>query len=256
VPVWVGTSGWQYRDWRGPVYPPGVPTRRWLTLYAGRFPTVEVNNAFYRLPERATFSGWEAAVPDGFVFSVKASRYLTHVKRLKEPGEPVKRLWGRADALGAKLGPVLVQLPPNLKADEDALDATLAAFPAGARVAVEFRHPSWETDDVRRVLERRRAACCLADRKGPLGPWWRTAAWGYVRFHEGRARPPSRYGRQALTTAVSRIKDLLGVEDDLYIYFNNDHQASAVVNARQAERLLTGAGFQVVAAPQPPDPEP
>ncbi|HLI24478.1 MAG TPA: DUF72 domain-containing protein, partial [Acidimicrobiales bacterium] len=224
MPVWVGTSGWQYKDWRGPVYPPGVPTKRWLPFYAGRFPTVEVNNAFYRLPERSTFRSWEEAVPSGFLFAVKASRYLTHVKRLREPREPVRRLWDRADALGAKLGPVLVQLPPNLQADVDALDATLAAFPGGARVTVEFRHPSWEADGVRRVLERRGAACCLADRNGPVGPWWRTTEWGYVRFHQGRAQPPGRYGRHALATAISRLRDLMGTADDLYIYFNNDHQ--------------------------------
>jgi uncharacterized protein YecE (DUF72 family) len=248
MPVRVGTSGWQYKDWKGPVYPAGLPTNRWLPALAQRFSTVEINNAFYRLPERDRFEAWGAAVPDGFVFAVKASRYLTHVRRLKEPEEPVTRLWERAQGLGTKLGPVLVQLPPNLRVDSARLDQTLAAFPAGCRVAVEFRHPSWETGEVRAVLEKWGAACCAADRTGPLGPWWRTAHWGYVRFHEGRASPPTRYGRRALSTAIGRVDDLYRRSDDVYVYFNNDHQASAVANARQAERLLASRGWDVVRA--------
>src|SRR5690242_17699586 len=127
----IGTSGWQYRDWRGPFYPQELAQRRWLEHYAGVFGTVEVNNAFYRLPGRATFEAWRERTPEDFVVAVKASRYLTHVRRLRDPREPVERLMDRARGLGGRLGPVLLQLPPTMRVDVDALDATLAAFPAG-----------------------------------------------------------------------------------------------------------------------------
>src|SRR5262245_3093934 len=125
----IGTSGWQYKDWRGPVYPPELPQRLWLEHYAEHFRTVEVNNAFYRLPERGTFARWRDRTPPGFVVAVKMSRYLTHVKRLHDPAEPVRRFLSRAEALGDRLGPVLIQLPPSLRSNVDELDATLACFP-------------------------------------------------------------------------------------------------------------------------------
>src|SRR3954452_1306835 len=149
---WIGTSGWQYADWRGRLYPAGLPQRRWLERHAEQFATVELNAPFYRLPERTTFEAWAARTPEDYLFAVKASRYLTHIRRLREPEEPVARLMDRASGLGTKLGPVLVQLPPNLPASPEALATTLAAFPAGVRVAVEVRHPSWETSEVQDVL--------------------------------------------------------------------------------------------------------
>ena len=163
MPVLIGTSGWQYRDWRGAFYPAGLPQARWLEHHASRFRTLEVNNAFYRLPEASTFTAWAERTPDDFLIAVKASRYLTHIKRLKDPAEPVKRFVERASCLGLKLGPVLLQLPPNLAAKPDALDETLRLFPRGWRVAVEFRHETWFTDEVRALLQRQGAAMCLAD---------------------------------------------------------------------------------------------
>ena len=132
MPMKIGTSGWQYRDWRGGLYPPGVPQRRWLEQYAERYLTVENNNSFYRLPSRETFESWRERTPDDFVMAVKASRYLTHVRRLRDPAEPVARLLGAAAGLGPKLGPVLLQLPPTLKADVKALDACLGEFRTAA----------------------------------------------------------------------------------------------------------------------------
>jgi Uncharacterized conserved protein len=137
----VGTSGWQYDDWRGLLYPPGLPKRLWLERYGECFDTVENNNAFYRLPARETFESWRDRTPDAFVMAVKASRYLTHIKRLKDPREPVERLLRTAEGLGTKLGPILLQLPPTLRADTDLLTECLRGFPAGVRVAVEPRHP-------------------------------------------------------------------------------------------------------------------
>ena len=158
MPVLVGTSGWQYQHWRGRLYPPRLAQARWLEHYAERFATVESNNAFYRLPEPATFAAWAERTPPGFVMAVKASRYLTHIKRLRDPEEPVGRLLDHARHLGPKLGPILLQLPPTLKADPAALDRALRAFPPGIRVAVEPRHDTWWTDEVRDLLTTHGAA--------------------------------------------------------------------------------------------------
>lgn len=152
VTLFVGTSGWQYRDWRGVLYPPGVPQRLWLEQYAAAFATVESNNAFYRLPSREVFAAWRERTPADFVVAVKASRFLTHVKRLREPAEPVQRLLDHAAGLGDRLGPILVQLPPTLRADAGLLDDCLRQFPATVRVAVEPRHESWWTPDRKSVV--------------------------------------------------------------------------------------------------------
>jgi uncharacterized protein YecE (DUF72 family) len=223
----VGTSGWQYKDWRDRFYA-GTPQKRWLEHYAERFATVEVNNAFYRLPDRDTFAQWRSRTPDDFCVAVKVSRYLTHVKRLKEPAEPVQRFMSRAQALGDKLGPVLLQLPPSLAVDLRALDETLSEFPRTVQVAVEPRHASWWTDATRELLEKHGAALCWADRKGrAVTPLWRTADWGYLRMHEGRANPRPRYGVAALRTWVDRIGEFKTV----YVYFNNDPGGAAVADA-------------------------
>jgi uncharacterized protein YecE (DUF72 family) len=238
VATHVGTSGWQYRDWKERFYPAGVRQADWLAYYAEHFPTVEVNNAFYRLPEASLFARWAERVPDGFVMAVKASRYLTHVKRLKDPEEPVQRLMSRARALGPKLGPVLLQLPPTLPAHLDDLAATLAAFGPGVRVAVEFRHPSWFTEETAALLRHHHAALCLADSPQRRTPVWRTADWGYLRLHEGRASPRPCYGRQALRSWRDRLRELWAPDEDVYVYFNNDPGACAVHNARTFTHML------------------
>lgn len=241
----IGTSGWQYRDWRGRFYPEHVPQRCWLEHYAGAFATVEVNNAFYRLPERTTFEAWRDRTPDDFTVAVKASRYLTHVKRLREPREPVERLLDRAAGLGGKLGPVLLQLPPTLRADPAALDATLAAFPRDVRVAVEPRHESWWSAEVRQVLTAHRAALSWADRRGrPVTPLWRTADWGYLRMHEGRAHPRPRYGRAALDTWTGRLADAFQ-DQPCFVYFNNDPGCAAIADAAAFGRLAERRGLAV-----------
>jgi uncharacterized protein YecE (DUF72 family) len=230
--VWIGTSGWQYRHWRETFYPRGLPQARWLEYYAARFATVESNAAFYRLPERATFEAWAERTPADLVWAVKISRYLTHIKRLADPAEPVERFVDRASGLGAKLGPVLLQLPPQLRRDDGRLVAALAEFPAGLRVAVEFRHTSWFHHDVRRILERHGAALCWADRRGPVAPLWVTTDWGYLRFHAGRAAPPGCYGVTALRAWAERVAGALSPAADVFVYFNNDGFACALRDAR------------------------
>jgi uncharacterized protein YecE (DUF72 family) len=236
----VGTSGWQYKDWRGRLYPQKLAQRLWLEHFAGAFATVEVNNAFYRLPERTTFENWRKRTPEDFILAVKMSRYLTHIKRLREPAEPVARFLGRAEGLGDRLGPVLLQLPPNLKAEPEALADTLRRFPRSVRVAVEPRHASWWTDRVRRILERHGAALCWADRRGrPVTPLWQTADFLYLRMHEGRAQPRPRYGRTALTSWVQRLG-----RTDGYVYFNNDPGGAAVLDAELFARIAQHHGLQ------------
>ncbi|MEG3636556.1 DUF72 domain-containing protein [Micromonospora palythoicola] len=251
--ILVGTSGWQYRDWRDRFYPGGLPQRAWLEHYADRFATVEVNNAFYRLPEREIFAAWRARTPDDFCVAVKMSRYLTHIKRLREPTEPVARFLARATALGDRLGPVLLQLPPTLRADPPALDATLRLFPSSVRVAVEPRHASWWTDATRTVLERHDAALVWADRHGrPIAPRWRTAGFGYLRLHEGRARPWPHYGRTALASWVRRLTEAFGDDETAYVYFNNDPGGAAVADATTFAGLAARAGRRVSRVPEPP----
>ncbi len=251
MPVLVGTSGWQYRDWRGVLYPPGRPQRLWLEEYARHFATVENNNAFYRLPATETFAAWREATPGDFVMAVKASRFLTHMKRLRDPREPVERLMGRVAGLGGKLGPVLLQLPPTLRADAGLLDACLECFPPGVRVAVEPRHDSWWTPRTTAVLERRGAALCWADWGArPVTPLWRTAAWGYVRFHSGIARPWPRYGRRSLATWAQRITAAWPDDaDEVYAYFNNDPGGAAVLDAVLFAQVTAALGRSVSRVP-------
>ena len=253
--VLIGTSGWQYRDWRGRFYPEKLPQREWLAHYGERFETVEINNSFYRLPPLETFRQWRAAVPEGFVVAVKASRYLTHVKRLADPEEPVQRLMDRAAGLGDRLGPILLQLPPNLQADPARLDATLACFGPKVRVAVEVRHRSWfegaAADEVRAVLTDRHAAWVMADGGAVDLPQWVTADWSYIRFHRGTGRPESCYTRPALEKWARRLAELCGSDRDVYCYFNNDGNGCAVRDARWFAAALGRAGLHATRVPRP-----
>lgn len=232
MPVLAGTSGWQYRDWRGAFYPRDVPQRQWLEYYAGRFGTVENNGTFYRLAARETFLQWCQRTPAGFVMAVKASRYLTHIRRLRDPEEPVRRMLEAFAGLGDRLGPVLLQLPPTMRADGELLDRALRQFPAAVRVAVEPRHPSWWNDGIREVLTARGAALCWADRAGePVTPLWRTAGWGYLRFHEGTGQPWPGYRERTLRDWARKIAGTWPGSAPVYAYFNNDQGGAAVRDA-------------------------
>jgi uncharacterized protein YecE (DUF72 family) len=253
MPVIIGTSGWQYNDWREVFYPKGVPQRLWLEHFAESFATVESNNAFYRLPKPETFAAWARRTPDDFVMAVKVSRYLTHIKRLREPAEPVQRFLDHASHLGKKLGPVLLQLPPNLKADLDNLDETLTRFGNKVRVAVEFRHDTWFTDETKTLLEEHGAALCLTDRGSrPTSPLWRTAPWTYLRFHWGTGSPDSCYGRAALDSWAGRLADQWGPDEDVFVYFNNDPNGCAIRDARTFGRLVESRGYSPTRVPHEP----
>jgi uncharacterized protein YecE (DUF72 family) len=242
--VFIGTSGWHYSDWKGRFYPAGSKSSDWLNYYSQRFGTVELNSAFYRLPTREAFQTWAEDIPDDFVIAVKASRYLTHIKRLHEPAEPIRRLLEAASGLGGALGPVLLQFPPTMRADPHGLAAALAEFPPTVRVAVESRHPSWQEDVIREVLEDHAAAWVLVDPADRSRPRWRTAEWGYVRFHAGTGSPGPCYTRSPLETWAKRLADIWTPVEDLYCYFNNDGNSCAPRDARRFAAAVSRAGLR------------
>jgi uncharacterized protein YecE (DUF72 family) len=237
VQIVIGTSGWVYRDWRDTVYPPGCPQRAWLAYLSRRLPTIEINASFYRLPERATFERWAEQVPPDFRFAVKMSRYLTHLRRFREPREPLDRFWDRASALGDALGPVLFQQPPTFELDLGLLRELLSMLPDGMRAAFEFRHPSWHHDDVLAALDQAGAAWVLADSPRARVPLEVTGGWSYIRFHRGTVHGPD-YTSAKLRRWAERIRSLPAGEVD--VYFNNDPGGAAVRDAERLAALLDG----------------
>jgi uncharacterized protein YecE (DUF72 family) len=244
--VHVGTSGWQYRDWAGRLYPSGLPQEAWLPRYAEVFGTVEVNNSFYRLPERDTFERWRRFTPPGFVMAVKASRYVTHIRRLRDSGDPVRLLWERARGLGSRLGPVLFQLPPRFRVEPERLDALLRELPRGMRAAFEFRDPSWHTHQVHRMLDDAGCALVWPDRPGARATLPITGGWGYVRFHQGRPDRPD-YDRRKLRRWADRLE--AAPADEVFVYFNNDTGGAAVRDALTFRTMLAERGLHVASTP-------
>jgi uncharacterized protein YecE (DUF72 family) len=239
VRIRVGCSGWQYRHWRGNFYPSDLPQREWLEYYSKAFDTVEVNNSFYKLPAEGLFSGWRSRVPARFVFAVKASRYLTHMKKLKDPADPLDRVFSRAFELEQKLGPVLYQLPPQLRKNVDRLAGFLDALPDTRTIlhAVEFRHSSWYDDEVFSLMERHGVAMCLHDMAGSVPPRERVGKFIYVRFHGGTGKYSGAYTAEQLHDWA----DWLGEQrKPAFVYFNNDIGGQAPVDAKQLLRLLSG----------------
>jgi uncharacterized protein YecE (DUF72 family) len=247
--VTVGTSGWQYRDWRGSFYPKEVRQADWLDHYAQHFSTVEINASFYRLPPRERFEVWARTTPPDFVLCPKVSRYLTHMKKLSEPEEPVERFAEAARGLGDKAGPWLLQLPPNFGANHARLECVLQLIGGRARVAVELRHRSWFTSETRALLERHGTALVWADRGSRwISPTWRTADWGYVRFHEGAGTWPC-YGRTALSTRAEAVAAAFPGGAEVFAFFNNDPRACAVRDARWFAAACRRSGLAVTRTP-------
>ena len=236
--VRVGCSGWQYRHWRGNFYPADRPQTRWFEYYASVFDTVEINNSFYRLPTAETFASWAARAPERFLFAVKASRFLTHMKKLKDPEEPVERFFSRARALGRHLGPVLYQLPPGWKLDLARLEYFLQVLPSGVRHVVEFREPSWYTDDVFALLERHRVALCLHDMPKSSTGRLRIGPFVYVRFHGASGRYDGSYPDERLARWADWLDEQRTSGVDVYAYFNNDVGGHAPRNALTLRTFL------------------
>jgi uncharacterized protein YecE (DUF72 family) len=231
--VRVGCSGWNYTDWRGRLYPPGTPARRWLSVYAEQFGTVEVNSTFYRLARPQAVAAWVEQTPPGFLFSVKASRYLTHVKRLTDLDRGFQRFYEPLAALieADRLGPVLWQLPESFHRDDERLHAWLEALPAG-RHTIEFRHSSWFADEVLEALRQFGVALTIGDHpQRPFQLHEPTADWWFVRFHRGTRGRRGNYSRTELEQWAQRIVSWRQ-EREVYAYFNNDWQGFAPANAR------------------------
>jgi uncharacterized protein YecE (DUF72 family) len=243
-PVRIGCSGWNYAHWRERVYPQGLPARRWLEHYATLFDTVEVNNTFYRLPRREAVASWVEGSPPGFLFSVKASRYLTHVKRLQDMDQGVARFYERIEPLTSspKMGPVLWQLPPTFRRDDDRLAGALGRLPAG-RHCFEFRHESWFVPETYESLREHGVALVVGDH--PSRPWQAhelTAGWTFVRLHYGSRGRNGNYSERELDEWAGRI-DAWRRRVEVFAYFNNDWEGYAVKNALGLGRRL-GVGME------------
>jgi uncharacterized protein YecE (DUF72 family) len=235
--ILVGTSGWSYAPWRGPFYPPTVRQKDWLSYYAGQFPTAEINATFYRLPSQATVAAWREATPPGFVFAWKASRFITQAKKLRDPEEPLARVFAPMAALGAKRGPTLFQLPPSLHLDLARLEYFLGRLPPGRHV-IEFRHPSWYAERTFVLLADNDAALCLSDHADAPAPWIRTASFAYVRGHGPTGRYAGTYADATLDRWAEQIRGWAQDGHDVYAYFDNDIGAAAPADALRLRRRL------------------
>lgn len=238
--VRIGTSGWHYKHWKGPFYPETLPASKMLDFYTGHFDTVEINNSFYKLPTGEALASWRDGTPPHFLFAVKASRFLTHMKKLKDPGEGVTRFMERIEVLGNKLGPILFQLPPFWAVNAERLDAFLRELPTGRRYAFEFRNPTWHHPDVYEILRRHNAAFCAWELSGVRSPVEVTADWAYVRLHGPEGPYQGTYHHEALVGWADRIRKWRRRLHAVYVYFDNDQSAFAVHNAG-ALADMTGA---------------
>ena len=236
----IGCSGWNYASWKQEVYG-GRPAREWLELYARHFETVEVNNTYYRLPNRSAVANWERTAPPGFLFAVKASRYLTHIKRLNDLGPGLDRFYERIEPLlgSPKMGPLLWQLPPTLRRDDERLARALTRMPRMQRHCIEFRHASWFADDVYAMLREHGVALVIGDRPEVKAFQTHvfTAPWTFVRFHYGSRGRRGNYSETELEEWARRFEDW-SREVEVLAYFNNDWEVFAVRNALWMKRRL------------------
>jgi len=246
----IGCSGWNYKSWKGRFYPATLKTGEWLKYYATRFDTVEINNTFYRLPEGSTFVAWRKQTPDDFLIAVKASRFLTHLKRLRDPEEPTHRLFSRVNRLGPRLGPVLYQLPGNFHIDLERLEQFLKQLPQrlpgrhpiGLRHVFESRDPSWYVPATFELLDRYKIALCLHDKKGSEISDRSVGPFVYIRFHGTSGHYTGSYSPRSLEMWAERLVEWWSSGCDVFAYFNNDPEAVATANAAslrdRVERLL------------------
>lgn len=234
----VGTSGWVYPHWRGVFYPENLREDGWFAYYAEHFDTVEINNTFYHLPPRSTFEGWKEQAPRGFVYTVKASRYITHVKKLNDPAQPVARFYDSLRGLGRKCAAVLFQLPPRFHFREDRLAGLLEQVPGDYRLAFEFRDPTWFDDRAYALLENAGAALAFADLRELQTPRVRTADFTFHRMHGGRGAKAPGYTAGELKKLAGEVRPVLDAGQDAFVYFNNDYEGYALENARSLREML------------------
>lgn len=235
----VGCSGWCYRHWKGGVfYPERLKASDEFAFYATRFDTTEINGSFYRMPSEAAAIGWRDKSPPGFLFAWKASRFITHMKRLLDPEAPLALLFSRTDLLGEKLGPILFQLPPQMQRNDERLARFLERLGPGRRYAFEFRHPSWYAPEVFDLLRARDVSLCLSDHHHAPAPWEVTASWIYVRGHGPGGRYWGRYPTETLDDWAGRIRAWRAEGRDVVCYFDNDPEGAAPKDAEVLKGLL------------------
>lgn len=233
--AFIGTSGWSYPHWKGPFYPADLPNARLLDYYCRHFRTVEINNAFYHLPSETAVDQWRETTPRDFLFAAKASRYLTHMKKLKDPEAGLATFFDRMTRLGKKLGPILYQLPPRWRCNPERLAGFLNVLPAGHRHAFEFRDESWINDDILDLLRKHQAAFCIYELAGYRSPLHVTADFVYIRLHGPDGAYQGKYDGRTLAAWARRIRTWLDEGKDVYCYFDNDEAGYAVENAQDLQ---------------------
>lgn len=236
--IYIGTSGWHYKHWKGVFYPETLKADHRFAFYAEQFDTVEINNSFYKLPEAGTFTAWRKAAPERFVFAVKASRYITHMVKLKANKQSLRKFFSRVVKLEEKLGPILFQLPPRWKVNIERLATFLSQLPSGYRYVFEFRDPTWYTTEVLELLKKWNCAFCIYHLERHLSPLEVTADFVYIRLHGPGNKYQGSYNSRALKTWAARCKNWLKNKKDVYIYFDNDQAGYAVKNARELRKLM------------------
>jgi uncharacterized protein YecE (DUF72 family) len=236
--VRIGTSGWVYDHWQGPFYPEELPQAEWFNHFSDHFATVEINNTFYNLPPARTFRQWHDQAPPGFRYAVKASRYITHMKKLKEPREALERLLERTAILKSYRGPLLVQLPPHWRANPERLEAFLELLPGGLDCAFEFRDPSWYDERIRSLLDEAGCAFVVHDMVDAPAPKWQAGDFVYLRFHGSEGAYQGRYGKQRLKPWARFVRESRDAGRDVYAYFNNDQKGYAVKDALALAELV------------------
>jgi len=236
--IYIGTSGWHYKHWKGVFYPQDTPDKEYLKYYVQHFRTVEINNSFYQIPEKKTLRNWSREAGENFIFSSKASRYITHMKKLKDPQEPVKNFINKIRALGDSLGPILFQLPPRWKKNRDRLQSFLQALPSGYRFTFEFRDPDWFGDEIYELLERHKAAFCIYDFNRRQSPKIVTSSFVYIRLHGPDGAYKGKYNAQELSGWAGAISQWQEQGKDVFCYFDNDQAGYAAENALQLQEML------------------
>ena len=244
----VGTSGWHYRHWSEIFYPTKLPSSDMLQWYARSFDTVEINNTFYRLPTEDALLRWREIAPQGFMFAVKGSRFITHIKRLRDPESAVALFFSRVELLQEKLGPILFQLPPNWDADVERLQGFLAALPRAHRYCLEFRDFSWYIPAVYDLLREHNVALCVHDWRDMNWPIELTADFTYIRFHGPSGRYHGKYSPKMLKKWANRLEEWATQLSRIYVYFNNDQGGHAIENAQSLKQLC---GISAITEPQP-----
>lgn len=236
--IYIGTSGWHYKHWKGPFYPEDMADKDLLQYYSERFDTAEINNSFYRVPERKTLLQWSRTAGKNFIFAAKASRYITHMKKLKDPEKPVKNFMDKIEALGDSLGPILLQLPPNWKKNADRLKSFLEELPKGFRFTFEFRDPDWFGQDINDLLAEHQAAFCIYDFDRRQSPKKVTADFVYIRLHGPDGAYKGKYDAQTLSGWAGAISQWHKQGKDVYCYFDNDQAGFAAENAEELQSMI------------------